>query len=312
MPYVPRDLQSVAASLKFADVPSAWTYRYRHVALRDSDDVRILVANGPRQGFSMITEARKGQLPCTEVIRPLDLLLSWLELVQEPFDSAELDRCVPPEHAVAWCERYGLPWVQGEEVDGSMECLSLWELQDQVLTLYRFSQLWMAYQWQDRECFKDMWKKGIPDLPIVNIDEHGREIAESMRQSTRFQWSPTAKWDRQFSRYTTSLRGQLNTRLPHSRTSQSLSTGQWTLSADRDLFIIGYSVLEALTQLPQGELPATTKTYTVCAACRNSFWGHGNARYCPTCDRRTRWSRTHPRPQTVSRRRKPSPTSGMR
>lgn len=279
--------------MKFEALPGAFIPRYPQITLRDTDKGPVLVANGLCQDVSVITEGRKCLPPFTVAIRPLDLLLSWLELVQEPLDPAQLDRCVPPAQAVAWCERYGLPQVDSV---GTLGGLPLRTFQDEVLTLYRLSMLWIACQAEDQERFDGLWVGGLPHMtecPVVLVNQFGEEYGSmTIRQHIADGLARTPSWAKRLHFYSSTLLGCLRQQYQHCHVFLG-ELGKPAITADRNVFVVGYVILDALRQLPPGTLPERALTYKSCAnsLCSNKFWGHGNAKYCRECDRRTILSR---------------------
>jgi len=240
---------------------------WERVVLREKEGGQYLVSDGA----------------CVGVIKPptvdYNFMLSLINLVRPPSMSAsfeDLVETISSEAAAEWIQRNGFPEVEYYYLDGAYAWLSLSRFRRQVVTLYLLFHLWQALLY-DNEREVDRYLRPLAARDISGLSfRHKKIIAQQFISNLIDQ--RLREMQPRFSAYLPSPKILLHT---------------------SNLFSVAYFQLATLiTRETQGE-PEKKKHLKVCpddqGGCGNLFWGHGNRRFCPNCDRRTAYSRRRKR-----------------
>lgn len=258
------------------DVDTA-IYLPKRVLLRESKGRLYLVLDN-NAGFQVVK-------PTTT---DYNLLLSLINLVK-PLDTLTLSglmETISPEAAVKWVQENGLPETESsyledfwglmkgtEMVDeksrefGSRIWLSLTRFRRQVVTLYLLFHLWQALLYDDEQEIAKYLQ------PLAAKDISGSSFKHKKITAQQF------------------LSGLIDQRLREMqpRFSAYLPNPKIILHTN-NLFTVAYFQLACLiTQKEEGKHLKTCPREE--GGCGKLFWGHGNRKFCPKCDRRTAYSR---------------------
>jgi hypothetical protein len=271
--------------LQIVRTSAGWCYD--EVIIWDEDDGPWLVASG---------HLRSSDPPRTDTP---ELLLSLLTLVRRPIRWDRPDESVYAEGARVWCTEHGLPAVEAVFQNPLFAPgLSLSLFQRETLTLVLLMDVWTALRQEDEAVLARI----LPELWEAWHFQHekavSRHIDYRVRDTGVTDAVPTAQrralseMERHYGKKPLArqiIGWVLNERLETLCPQVSWTGQRWQMGLrEAPLFDVCYLQLASLLTKPDTEIRAHFKT---CKSCEGRFWGHGNARHCSRCDRRTAWSR---------------------
>jgi len=228
------------------------------------------------------------------------LLFSLVNLVKpntSKYSFKELMELITPETATRWIKEKGFPEIEcsylidnlgiikGWEVEnkksqefGSRIWLSLSRFRRQLVTLYLLFHLWQGLLYESEQkitiCLQALAAEDISGLSFEQKKITAQQFLSGLIEQRIQKMQP------RFSAY-----------LPYPKI---------ILHTD-SLFTAAYFQLACL--ITQGEKDG--KHLKMCpkeeGGCGNLFWGHGNRKFCPLCDRRTAYSRRKKKEKTVNK-----------
>lgn len=213
------------------------------------------------------------------------LILSLLETVKEPsvWDWTTLPSITPFDNIKKWLIKYGLPgFDQGLfYTHGMVYPLELFE--KHVATIFLMFKLYESIYFETEEALFKYWSALIkhPDF-----EEYSQKLHKELQRNFSEKTLENKK---------ASALGLLSMIITHEIENIKLQFNgdQFWLKTVSVFDICYYQFGCMLTKNDD----STWKNIKKCANCQTYFWGHGNKRYCDRCDRRTVWSREHPRPK---------------
>jgi hypothetical protein len=268
------------------EVTTGTGWFYEGVTLREQNGEPWIVAMGrPRPTAPAIPDGP-------------DLLLSLINLVDQPIPWDRVDEAVSAEKARAWCRKYGLPAVENvNALDMHRPQLSLGFFRRETLTLALLLNVWVALVYQK----KGELTRDLPQLWKARASQR-REATDRWSEMLRSEAALMAK--RSYGELVALARSGIADLLTE-RMAQIQMTFSWDDPSPRlrpvapSLFHIGYMQAASLFTKPQSEIE---RHHTACELCRKFIWGHGNKRYCGRpCNRHMQYNRnTRGRPKACS------------
>lgn len=227
-----------------------------------------------------------GYCRSVEIPRDSRLLLHLLEVVNGPasWDWAALSEIVPSEKAMWWTRKYGLPGYDPDFYARFHEYaypLSLFR--KHAATLFLMFKLYEAVYYEDE---KEMIRYLSALIKHPDFERYPPEKYE--------------EWQKEFSKRPLKnkkeyvlfqIRRIVNREIKNIRVFFSLTDPNLYLHATSHFDICYYQLGLLLTKNDE----TAWKNIKKCVNCNKYFWGHGNKKYCNACDRRTVWSRNHPK-----------------
>ena len=215
------------------------------------------------------------------------LLINTVDLIDEPesWDWKEVHKYIPINKRESWLKKYGLPQGWNHPTTG-VDVYTLFEFYNNVTALYLMYWLFSAIvqERKDRICRYITILSGHPDMHwaggMPKIDEYRRQVSlESLANNQ----------DRGLRLIGMYIDGQLR----NITLSYIYSERRFYMKSP-SLFEVCYYVF-ALITASDWEFDKHKRYVKFCDYCRRMYWGRRNSRYCEYCDRRTIWSRKHPK-----------------
>lgn len=245
-------------------------------ALEEVEGVPYIVESG---------EGIPGRVLTREDLQTYGPVLSLLETIEEPpsWEWDSLPEIVPFAKIKLWLKKYGLPAFDGGFLNSrNRYAFPLPLFQKHAATMFLLFKVWESAYYERESDMLHYWKALVrhPDFVPCSKKEY-KENETAFREKPLANKKDSALW----------LAGMV---IDHEiKTTVELrfsGASKKFYAASSSLFAICYHQMGVLLSRGDHVLGKNIKT---CAnpACQKVFWGHGNARWCPACDRRTMWSR---------------------
>lgn len=209
-----------------------------------------------------------------------EILFSLIQLVKikgyqsKDFDKIPDDEIISNNDIIEWCYKYGLPFFPTTQIKEDLTDSNGEKVEAGFLTgsfrlslsfLYGCFNLWRAiYEKNSNDIDKYAAFLGIlKNAKFKNLDEKISTLKSSFPLLSI---------------------GSIELRPRYDAKTDAFGFGIYT----RDIFQVAYFQLATLMTKTSKEIKDNFK---MCPACSSMFWGHGNRKYCPNCNRKTIWSR---------------------
>jgi len=242
---------------------------WERIILREREGKHYLVSDGACKVFKPPTRDFNFTLSLINLVKVADMPLNFEGLMDG----------ISFEAAAKWVQENGFPEVEHYHLDGAYAWLSLSRFRRQVVTLWLLFRLWRALLYEDEkeitQYLQPLAARNISDFSFRHKKIIAQQFISDLIDQRLKEMQP------RISAYSPNPKILLCS-------NNLFSAAYFQLAcyiAKKD--IEGYKNLK---QCPEEE-----------GGCGNWFWGHGNRKFCPRCDRRTAYSRRKKKEKTVNK-----------
>ncbi|HAA81541.1 MAG TPA: hypothetical protein DCE09_08320 [Thermoanaerobacter sp.] len=232
---------------------------WERIILREREGEQYLVSGGAPKVVKPPTTDYNFMLSLINLVKVSDVSVSFEGLMNS----------ISFEAAAKWVQENGFPEVEHYYLDGAYAWLSLSRFRREVVTLWLLFHLWLALLYEDEKeitrYLQSLAARNISDFSFRRKKITAQQFISDLIDQRLKEMQP-----------------RISAYLPNPR----------ILLHTNNLFTVAYFQLALLiTQKDETK----GKNLKVCpieeGGCGNLFWGHGNRKFCPLCDRRTAYSR---------------------